>query len=151
MTVAAPKETHEALEALAALAGVELALEDGPFADKVRAGALLDRAEADSPATQLGDARIDWARSTLTLGGQAQGLTEAELALLRALVDGGGQGASSDALMERVLGYRTDLETHTLATHIYRLRGKLGARAIETMEDGYRLAALADADEAGAP
>ena len=55
-------------------------------------------------------------------------------------------GASRETLLKEVWGMEADLNTHTLETHIYRLRAKLrelsGNDIIEAFEGGYRLAGV---------
>ncbi|MCK6417710.1 MAG: helix-turn-helix domain-containing protein [Alphaproteobacteria bacterium] len=72
-------------------------------------------------------------------------LTEKEVALLMALAQAGAQGLNKDALLARIWGHQAVLETHTLETHIYRLRQKIEADAknpeiLLTIENGYCLA-----------
>ncbi len=72
-------------------------------------------------------------------------LTDKETALLRLLHDAAGGTVSRDALLEQVWGYRQGVSTHTLETHIYRLRRKMEADAtaptlLLTEGGGYRLA-----------
>jgi DNA-binding response OmpR family regulator len=73
-------------------------------------------------------------------------LTEKEVELLLCLLEQGGKPVPREALLKRVWGYSDDIATHTLETHIYRLRGKL-KQANESFdivfseEGGYRLAA----------
>lgn len=79
-------------------------------------------------------------------GEEAARLTEKEVTLLRTLADAGSTGVSRAALLEKVWGYRDDLDTHTLETHIYRLRQKLetdpeSPRLLLTLESGYALTA----------
>jgi len=76
-------------------------------------------------------------------GEEAARLTEKEVQLLALLARQ--KQASRTDLLEKVWGYRDDLETHTLETHIYRLRQKLGDDAANpqillTVEGGYALA-----------
>ncbi len=71
-------------------------------------------------------------------------LTERETNLLRYLVQRRGEIVSRDELFKNVWGFQAELDTHTLETHIYRLRGKLANAGedpaiIETVEGGYRL------------
>jgi DNA-binding response OmpR family regulator len=72
-------------------------------------------------------------------------LTEKEAALIAYFLARPGQAATRQELLEQVWGYASDIATHTLETHIYRLRAKLaGAGAgewIAATDTGYRLAA----------
>lgn len=52
-------------------------------------------------------------------------LTAREVALLLRLYRANGAIVSREILLHEVFGYRPDLDTHTLETHIYRLRQKL--------------------------
>jgi DNA-binding response OmpR family regulator len=71
-------------------------------------------------------------------------LTEKESELLRALLAGNGKSIARDALLKSIWGYSDDISTHTLETHVYRLRGKLrqadeALDIISSEEGGYRL------------
>jgi DNA-binding winged helix-turn-helix (wHTH) protein len=71
-------------------------------------------------------------------------LTEKEVRLLRALKEAGPQGLGRDSLLNSVWGYSSALDTHTLETHIYRLRQKMESdpeqpRYLVTMDGGYQL------------
>ena len=77
--------------------------------------------------------------------GRSIDITDKELQLLRSLLLAGGQGASRETLRRDVWGFDETVDTHTLETHIYRLRAKLRDVAgsdtiIEAMDGGYRLA-----------
>jgi DNA-binding response OmpR family regulator len=52
-------------------------------------------------------------------------LTSKEAAVLRHLYRAGGQTVSQSTLLRDVWGYAADIQTHTLQTHIYRLRHKI--------------------------
>ncbi len=72
-------------------------------------------------------------------------LTDKEVHLLRMLAESGSAGMQRDELLERVWGYREGLDTHTLETHIYRLRQKIEAdpaapTLLLTIDGGYSLA-----------
>ncbi len=56
---------------------------------------------------------------------QAQRLTEKEVQLLLCLSSSLGCDVPKSKLLSEVWGYHPDTETHTLETHIYRLRQKL--------------------------
>ena len=68
-------------------------------------------------------------------------LTEKENSLLSALLS---RVSHREELLSTVWGYGEEIDTHTLETHIHRLRAKLkesgGEGWIETTEEGYRLA-----------
>ena len=71
-------------------------------------------------------------------------LTEKETAILRYLYRAGNRPVSREALLEEVWGYNAGITTHTLETHIYRLRQKIEANPAEaqiliTEPGGYRL------------
>lgn len=89
---------------------------------------------------------LDPARLTLRQGdAQTISLTDTEARLLACLFDAEGRDVTRDALLQRVWGYRPGLDTHTLETHIYRLRKKLEAdpanpSRIITTDDGYHFA-----------
>ena len=71
-------------------------------------------------------------------------LTEKETAILRFLYRAGPQVVGRDVLLREVWGYNSNVTTHTLETHIYRLRQKIEAdpahaRTLLTEAGGYRL------------
>ncbi len=71
-------------------------------------------------------------------------LTAKEVDILRHLQRNGGP-VSKQALLSEVWGYNPSVSSHTLETHIYRLRQKIevdpyAARLLLTAEGGYRLA-----------
>jgi len=72
-------------------------------------------------------------------------LTEKEASILRFLYRAGGKAVSRETLLGEVWGYNAGVNTHTLETHIYRLRQKIErdpatATLLVTAEGGYRLA-----------
>lgn len=82
---------------------------------------------------------------TLTTGeGQKVRLTEKETNILKYLYRAGGKPVARDELLSEVWGYNAAVTTHTLETHIYRLRQKIepdpaNARLLLTDTGGYRL------------
>ena len=71
-------------------------------------------------------------------------LTEKETAILRYLYRAGQKVVSRDTLLSEVWGYNANVTTHTLETHIYRLRQKIennpsSARLLVTEPGGYKL------------
>ena len=71
-------------------------------------------------------------------------LTEKEAAILKFLYRAGTQAVARQVLLNEVWGYNAAVTTHTLETHIYRLRQKIepdpaNARLLLTEGGGYRL------------
>ena len=71
-------------------------------------------------------------------------LTEKETAILKFLYRSGGKVVGRDVLLDRFWGYNAGVATHTLETHIYRLRQKIerdptSAQLLITEAGGYRL------------
>jgi DNA-binding response OmpR family regulator len=72
-------------------------------------------------------------------------LTEKETNILKYLYRAGGRVVSRDVLLNEVWGYNAGVTTHTLETHVYRLRQKIEAdpshaQLLVTEPGGYRLA-----------
>lgn len=73
-------------------------------------------------------------------------LTEKETNILKYLYRAGSSVVARDVLLHEVWGYNAGVTTHTLETHIYRLRQKIetdpsNARLLVTESGGYRLVA----------
>ncbi len=71
-------------------------------------------------------------------------LTDKETSILKYLYRQGPRTITRDVLLKEVWGYNNRVTTHTLETHIYRLRQKIErdpskARLLVTEEGGYRL------------
>jgi DNA-binding response OmpR family regulator len=71
-------------------------------------------------------------------------LTEKEAAILKFLYRAGDKAVARQVLLNEVWGYNAAVTTHTLETHIYRLRQKIepdpaNARLLVTEGGGYRL------------
>ena len=71
-------------------------------------------------------------------------LTEKETAILRYLYRAGQKVVGREMLLAEVWGYNANVTTHTLETHIYRLRQKIetdpsNARILVTEPGGYKL------------
>ena len=76
--------------------------------------------------------------------GQKIRLTEKEAAILKYMYRTGNKVVARDKLLGEVWGYNAGVTTHTLETHIYRLRQKIepdpsNARLLVTEPGGYRL------------
>ena len=81
----------------------------------------------------------------LTLeNGQKIRLTEKEAAIIRYLYRADQKVVTRDVLLEEVWGYNSGVTTHTLETHVYRLRQKLerdpsNAEILVTENGGYKI------------
>jgi DNA-binding response OmpR family regulator len=80
----------------------------------------------------------------LNLNGSKVRLTEKETSILRRLCRAGQRSVPRQTLLQEVWGYNSECTTHTLETHIYRLRQKMEKDAIVpailiTEVGGYKL------------
>jgi DNA-binding response OmpR family regulator len=71
-------------------------------------------------------------------------LTEKETSILKYLYRSGSKAVGREELLHEVWGYNSGVTTHTLETHVYRLRQKIepdpaNARLVVTESGGYRL------------
>ncbi len=71
-------------------------------------------------------------------------LTEKESAIIRYLYRAGQKVVTRDILLEEVWGYNSGVTTHTLETHVYRLRQKIerdpsNAEILVTENGGYKI------------
>lgn len=126
-----------------------LAAPDGVF----RMGALLDRvraARAAEPGAPVAFGPYVLAAREGVLrhaDGSTTRLTEKERAIITTLHALRGAAIERSALLAAVWGYGDAIETHTLETHIYRLRQKIendpaAPEYLITDEEGYRLRGL---------
>ena len=118
----------------------------------LRAGRMLDtvlamnkqHAQGEDAEIGLGDWVLNTAFSTLKMPSEEViKLTEKETAILKYLYVQRGDVAK-DELLKAVWEYAEDVETHTLETHIYRLRQKIeddpaNPQMVVTTDNGYRL------------
>jgi len=121
-----------------------------PVAKPVRASALLAAVAAalarhDPPCARFGIWRLDCGGRQLEDGqGRRLRLTDKETAILSLLARSGGV-VPRQTLLSDVWGYGAAVTTHTLETHIYRLRRKIEPdpdhpALLLTETGGYRLA-----------
>lgn len=111
------------------------------------AALLADATAALKPTDTLdlgGGLQLQLRTRQLQLREGVQSLTDKEVSIIQNLMDASGEGVSREQLLKSVWGYESVLDTHTLETHIYRLRNKLrelGAdeALIAACEGGYRL------------
>jgi DNA-binding response OmpR family regulator len=85
------------------------------------------------------------AQKLLTDGdGKRIRLTEKEASIIRYLFRAGQKAVTRDELLEEVWGYNSGVTTHTLETHVYRLRQKIerdpsNAEILVTENGGYKI------------
>lgn len=124
------------------------------FGARPRLGTILDRIRQGAKAVpvflrhaatiRIGKYQFDPADSQLLANDASVRLTEKERDILLALLDAGDQGLARQALLDTVWGYASGVETHTLETHIYRLRQKIETdpahpEILLTENEGYRV------------
>lgn len=111
---------------------------------RIRAQIRSHQASEDA-VFQLGPYEFRPASKLLTDGsGKRLRLTEKETNILKYLMRSGEKSVGRDELLREVWGYRANVTTHTLETHIYRLRQKIepdsqNPRLLITETGGYRL------------
>ena len=125
------------------------------IAKPMRMGELLARMKTHLRQHKLtDDARfqihgLDFVPSQKTMSSRETGakiiLTEKETMILKMLNKNAPDTVSREVLLSEIWGFQKGLTTHTLETHIYRLRQKLTrlteASIIATAQDGYYLIA----------
>ncbi len=131
------------------------ARENDRFSRPLRVGALLERIYSHARAQKRGDAEgkivgpytLDLVSSALVHDetGALLRLTDKEKHILQYLIGRRGEVIERAELLGEVWGYVEGIETHTLETHIYRLRQKIELDPAEpkiliTENSGYRLA-----------
>lgn len=116
----------------------------GELLARVRAH-LRHHEQTDAATLTIGPYQFKPAARTLLDGaGKRTRLTDKESAILRYLYRAGAKAVPRDELLREVWGYNAAVTTHTLETHIYRLRQKIepkdGKTALLVTEaGGYRL------------
>lgn len=116
----------------------------------VRVGFILDQIEKMichdhyDDVMVWNDYTLNWTEMTLVHQEKTISLTERERTIIAELIKAQNKGLGREELLSRVWNYRADLETHTLETHIYRLRQKLESNPdqpqfLKTINGGYCL------------
>ena len=126
--------------------------ENDRFTRPVRAGAVLDRvrrlqamAKNTGKKIAIGPFELDVHSNEILLAeDRAVRLTDKEKEILVLLAEAKGKAVDRQALLEKVWGYAEGLDTHTLETHIYRLRQKIERdpakpEILLTNSSGYKL------------
>lgn len=114
-----------------------------------RLGRLLNDAEMvvssarAAPRLSLGAYVLDVAHNMLELGEASIRLTDRESDILVYLYNHAPRVVERQELLQNIWQYAEGVETHTLETHIYRLRQKIathdGAELLMTDDNGYKL------------
>jgi DNA-binding response OmpR family regulator len=105
---------------------------------------LRSHDQTDIANLKIGPYEFKPANRTLTdQAGKRIRLTDKEAAILRYLFRAGQKAVAREELLREVWGYNAAVTTHTLETHIYRLRQKIelkqGRELLVTESGGYRL------------
>ncbi len=102
------------------------------FAHPMRLGAIIDfitfaeKNDRKDVIIQIGNATLNVAHATFSIPNETLiTLTEKEIAILCYLKDHQGQSVEREELLSNIWEYAKGVETHTLETHIYRLRQKI--------------------------
>lgn len=109
-------------------------------------GAVHEHERSDEARFRIGPYEFQPAERVLMADGREPvRLTDKESGILRYLHRAVGRPVPREELLGEVWGYNSGVTTHTLETHIYRLRQKMeptpeDARLLITSEGGYRLA-----------
>lgn len=107
---------------------------------------LRDHEHSESAVFRLGTYEFRPAgKMLLDARGKKIRLTEKETNILKYLYRAGEKAVSREELLAEVWGYNAGVTTHTLETHVYRLRQKIepdpaAAKLLLTEAGGYRLA-----------
>lgn len=114
--------------------------------------ALDEPALAVLPFSLAGDMFYPAEKKLERAGGDDITLTERETTLLLYLARHAPHAVSRDAILRDVWRYQDGIDTHTLETHIYRLRQKIerdstSPTTLVTAADGYVLTGIAAADD----
>ena len=107
---------------------------------------LRQHEQSDEAILPIGPYTFQPSRKFLVEGGSGKRirLTEKEAAILKFLYRAETKAVDRDTLLHEVWGYSPGLDTHTLETHVYRLRQKIErdpskAEILVTDAGGYRL------------
>ena len=107
----------------------------------------------EDPWLTIGGFRLMLGSKTLVnQKGKAEKLTDKEADILRFMHRAGGDLVAREVLLTEIWGYNERVSTHTLETHIYRLRQKIEqdpahAELLVTELGGYRLVELPEGEQ----
>jgi DNA-binding response OmpR family regulator len=106
---------------------------------------LRSHEKSEEAVFQIGPYEFRPALKIMLAGDRKVRLTEKETNILKYLYRAGPAPVAREELLHEVWGYNAGVTTHTLETHVYRLRQKIepdpaNARLLITEAGGYRLA-----------
>ena len=106
---------------------------------------LRSHEKSEEAVFQIGPYEFRPAQKLMQADGRKVRLTEKETNILKYLYRAGPVAVPREELLHEVWGYNAGVTTHTLETHVYRLRQKIepdpaNARLLLTEQGGYRLA-----------
>jgi two-component system OmpR family response regulator len=95
-----------------------------------------------TPLIVLGEARINLATRSVTLGGRAVDITAREWAVLEKLISHRGGLVSRSELEQSLYAFGAEIESNAVEVYVSRLRKKLGSAIITTVRGmGYKVGA----------
>lgn len=103
-------------------------------------GKSLEFSEKGKKLVNIGSFKFNYPDRLLIKDGNNIELTDKEAELINVLMKNTSKTLSRAKILENVWGYSSETDTHTLETHIYRLRKKLsGIDIILTEKEGYKI------------
>jgi Transcriptional regulatory protein, C terminal len=96
---------------------------------------------AHLPTSPHQDIRLDAAQRQLYLAQKTEpiSLTEKETHIIEIMLASAPHPTNKAVLITEVFGIHDTADSHTLETHIYRLRQKIGTEWLQSTDDGYQL------------
>ncbi len=87
---------------------------------------IIKRIDDKGTNMEIGSVTIIKDEKSLTIEGKKIPLTEKEYEIIVLLYENKGKIIGRDKILQKVWGYNNDIDTHTVETHIYRIRQKTG-------------------------
>lgn len=97
----------------------------------------LSKYKGSNSLVEINNCTFSLDKSFIEISGDKINLTDKEAQIIDTLLKSKGEIMPKEQLLKKIWGYSSDIDTHTLETHIYRLRQKLGDNCnLITTEDG---------------